>query len=104
MCVCVCVCVCMQEKHPVKSFIRHIRACTCYLNGKKGILHSCRFFVCLCVCVCVCVCVCARACVCVCVCVCVPSPMDGLLCLVCMVSVPTTAPMFAVVETSASVC
>lgn len=39
------------------------------------------------------------------VCVCVPSPLDGLRCLVCMVSVPTTAPMFAavVVETSASV-
>lgn len=40
-----------------------------------------------------------RVCMCVCVyvCVCVPSPMDSLLCLVCMVSVPTTAPMFAVV-------
>lgn len=36
-------------------------------------------------------------CVCINVCVCVPSPMDSLLCLVCMVSVPTTAPMFAVV-------
>lgn len=39
-------------------------------------------------------------------CVCVPSPLDSLLVLVCMVSVPTTAPMFAVVvvETSAPVC
>lgn len=32
---------------------------------------------------------------------CVPSPLDGLLCLVCMVSVPTTAPMFAVVAAAA---
>lgn len=38
--------------------------------------------------------------------VCASSPLEGLLCLVCMISVPTTAPMFAavVVETSASGC
>lgn len=51
-------------------------------------------------------CVCEYVYACVHVCVCIPSPLDGLLCLVCMVNVPTTAPMFAavVVETSASVC
>lgn len=40
----------------------------------------------------------------VCVCLCVPSPLDGLLCLVCMVSVPTTAPIFAVVVVAARLC
>lgn len=40
----------------------------------------------------------------VCLCLCVPSPLDGLLCLVCMVSVPTTAPIFAVVVVAARLC
>lgn len=39
-----------------------------------------------------------------CLCPCVPSPLDGLLCLVCMVSVPTTAPIFAVVVVAARLC
>lgn len=40
----------------------------------------------------------------VCLCLCVPSPLDGLCCLVCMVSVPTTAPIFAVVVAAARLC
>lgn len=32
------------------------------------------------------------------------SPLDGLLCLVCMVNVPTTAPIFAVVVVAARLC
>lgn len=53
-----------------------------------------------------CLCVGDRLCMHAFVFVCASSPLDGLLCLVCMVSVPTTAPMFAavVVETSASGC
>lgn len=43
-------------------------------------------------------------CVRVCLCLCVPSPLDGLLCLVCMVSVPTTAPIVTVVVVAARLC